>query len=91
MAAAVRSTSSPVRRPVIRVSPIARAPNIRARWLIDLSPGMAIRPDKGAAARWLAKGRRAGWSMTPGSSRGMGADMFLPIQDWASPGRVSVV
>ena len=39
IAAAVRSTSRRSSRPLIRVSPTARAPNISARWLIDLSPG----------------------------------------------------
>ena len=41
----------------MRVSPTARAPNINARWLIDLSPGAAIRPASGAAAGWPLLGR----------------------------------
>ena len=57
MAAAVRSTSSPVSRPAMRVSPIASAPNIKARWLIDLSPGTAIAA--GQRGQWFACNQRA--------------------------------
>ena len=44
MALAVLMTSSPSSRPVIRVSPTASAPRIRARCEIDLSPGTRTRP-----------------------------------------------
>ena len=69
MAAAVRSTSSPSSRPAITVSPTASAPNISARWLIDLSPGTRMVPESGAAGRaaasgrgrWVCMGRRLAW------------------------------
>ena len=38
----------------MRVSPIASAPNISARWEIDLSPGTRIVPDRPVWGRWLA-------------------------------------
>ncbi len=59
MAAAVRNTSSPSSRPVMRVSPMARAANIRARWEMDLSPGTVMTPWSGAA-RWAVRGCIAG-------------------------------
>jgi hypothetical protein len=49
IAAAVRRTSSPVRRPVIVVSPTANAPNMSARWEMDLSPGTVMVPVSGLA------------------------------------------
>ncbi len=57
MAAAVWSTSSPVSRPWMVVSPIAMAPNISARWEIDLSPGTRTVPDSGPVlADWSGLG-----------------------------------
>src|SRR5438128_2069916 len=44
MALPVLSTSSPSSRPEIRVSPTPRAPKMRARCEIDLSPGTRTRP-----------------------------------------------
>jgi hypothetical protein len=35
---AVWTVSSPGKKPLIRLSPVARAPNSAARWLMDLSP-----------------------------------------------------
>ena len=37
--------------------PTASAPNIRARWLMDLSPATPAWPDKGAAGLLARKGR----------------------------------
>ncbi len=51
MASAVFSTSSASSRPVIRVSPTASAPRIRARWEIDLSPATRATPRKGREPR----------------------------------------
>ena len=45
---AVAATSSASSRPVMRVTPVARAPRINARWEIDLSPGTLIRPERRA-------------------------------------------
>ncbi|CAA7613140.1 conserved hypothetical protein [Candidatus Terasakiella magnetica] len=53
--AAVRSTSSPSSRPVTTLSPTARAPSIKARWEMDLSPGICAEPDN-AGARVETKG-----------------------------------
>ncbi len=50
-APAVACTSSPSRSPSITVSPTASAPNISARWLIDLSPGTVTVPDNGPSTR----------------------------------------
>ncbi len=50
-AAAVHSTSSPSSRPRTVVSPSASAPNIRARWDTDLSPGARTRPFRRATGR----------------------------------------
>ena len=50
-AAAVHSTSSPSSRPRTVVSPSASAPNIRARWETDLSPGARTRPCRRATER----------------------------------------
>ncbi len=47
MARAVFCTSSPFNSPVIWVSPTAIAPRIRARWDMDLSPGILAVPFKG--------------------------------------------
>ena len=44
-ALAVLSTSSPSSRPQIVVRPVARAPSMRARWEIDLSPGTRTVPE----------------------------------------------
>ena len=40
--------SSPIRKPVIWVVPLARAPSMTARWEMDLSPGTVISPRSGA-------------------------------------------
>jgi len=55
MAAAVRSTSSPSSRPSTTVSPTASAPNMSARWEMDLSPGTRASPAK-PPARLAHKG-----------------------------------
>ncbi len=64
-AAAVASTSSPSSRPVIFVSPSARAPNIRARWETDLSPGRGRGPAagrQGGRSAWPERHERTGQS-----------------------------
>jgi hypothetical protein len=54
IASPVRMTSSPSSRPVMRVSPEARPPNMKERCEIDLSPGTRAVPlrDFGASGRW---------------------------------------
>ena len=44
IASPVRMTSSPSSRPVMRVSPEARPPNMKERCEIDLSPGTRTLP-----------------------------------------------
>ncbi len=45
----------------MRVSPMAREANIRARWEIDLSPGTRMVPES-AVARWaVSMGERLAW------------------------------
>src|SRR5471030_1467780 len=51
MTVAVFSTSCASKRPVMRVSPTVSAPRIRARWEMDLSPGMAAVPLSGPDRR----------------------------------------
>ena len=56
---AVERTSAPSPAPAIRLSPVARAASIRARWLIDLSPGRRSSPRSRAAGADLGDvGRR---------------------------------
>ena len=43
----VERQSAPWRKWVISVVPFARAPNITARWEMDLSPGTEISPRRG--------------------------------------------
>ena len=51
--AAVLRGSSPNNKPRILVSPSANEPSIKARWEIDLSPGIVILPRKPWGS-WLA-------------------------------------
>ena len=66
-APAVEWTSPDSSRPEMRVSPSARAPRIRARWEMDLSPGHLGRALEGAGA---AGGRAArDWRYPSGASK----------------------
>ncbi len=64
---AVLRTSSPSSKPLIRVSPTARAPRMSARIEIDLSPGTRARPAKGPLRRAVSGAgsqcASRGWSM----------------------------
>ena len=78
--AAVLRGSSPNSRPSMVVSPSAKAPSIRARWEMDLSPGIRTRPTRGQPSavgerisRWRAftnSDVTIGWSI--GRSTGFG-------------------
>src|SRR6185312_4740097 len=67
---AVLRTSSPSRRPEIRVSPTESAPRMRARCEIDLSPGTRTFPDRGPLARDSSGVGVAEWVKIAGPLRG---------------------
>src|SRR5581483_4932389 len=88
-ALAVLRTSSPSSSPLMRVRPVASAPNIRARCDTDLSPGTVTRPDSapGLVAvsgekRWCGKGSLAAAVLTLGGG-------MLQRNRAAAPGAVN--